>query len=197
MASKTDIVNLALAKIGHTPLQSLDLDESDVATVARAIYPLCLDDLLTSHTWNFATTRTALAELVYTPVSDTWGHAYQLPSDCLRLVMVEPAGVEFAVEGSRILTNEAAPLVVVYLQRADDAAAYSPQFTMALAYRMAMEFASGLSGKDAHLASFTNMYLTKLQEAKTTDGQEAGPIYEDHAPLSTGRIWTEDGWESA
>lgn len=190
MASSTQIVNMALLKVGHAPLTSLELDESEVAVSARVVYDLALEDMLGSHPWNFSNVRVSVPELVYTQVGTAWVHAYQLPSDCLRVHSIEPHGAEFEVNGRVLLCNQGAPLVMTYMRKVTDTSEFSPMFTMAFVYRLAMEFSTTLSARDTHTSNFTQQYFSKLQEAKTFDGQEEGPRYEDFAPLTYDRWWT-------
>jgi hypothetical protein len=189
MANKADIVNYALLKLGHSPVISVETDTTETGVAARAVYDLSLQDLLAAHPWNFATIRTSLAELVHTQVGSQWTHAYQVPNDCLRILMVEPEGVQYTVNGRMILANTGAPLVIVYLKNETDTSLYSPQFSIALSYRIAMELSTALSGRDSFKAAFTQEYFQKLQEAKATDGLEEGPTYEDHNPFGVGRFW--------
>lgn len=192
MASSTQIVNMALLKVGHGPLISLDLDESEVAVTARVVYDLCLDDMLAAHPWNFANQRVSLPQLTYTQVGDAWTYAYQLPNDCLRVHSVEPLGAQFEINGRVLLCNLAPPVVVTYMRRESDTTMFTPLFSMALVYRLAMEFSTTLSARDTHTSNFTQQYFGKLQEAKAADGQEEGPRYEDDNPLAAQRRWHDE-----
>ena len=57
MPAETDIVNVALRKIGATAITALD-DGSTNANIAQDLYDEIRDSLLRSHPWNFATKRT-------------------------------------------------------------------------------------------------------------------------------------------
>lgn len=192
MASSTQIVNMALVKVGQGSLTSLELDESEVAVTARVVYDLCLDDMLAAHPWNFANQRVSLPALSFTQVGTAWTKAYQLPNDCLRVHSLEPLGAQFEVNGRVLLCDVAAPAIVTYMKRESDTTFFPPLFTMALVYRLAMEFSTTLSARDSHTSNFTQQYFSKLQEAKAADGQEEGPRYEDYSPLAIDRRWADD-----
>ena len=192
MASSTQIVNMALVKVGQGALTSLELDESEVAVASRIIYDLCIEDMLAAHPWNFANQRVSLPELSYTQIGSAWTRAYQLPNDCLRVHSLEPLGAQYEVNGRVLLCDVEAPAVITYLKRELDTTVFPPLFTMALVYRLAMEFSTTLSARDTHTSNFTQQYFGKLQEAKAADGQEEGPRYEDHNPLAIDRAWFDD-----
>jgi hypothetical protein len=56
-----DIANLALTRLGATPITSLD-DGSRNATVINGIYSMLRDEVLRAHPWKFATRRVTLGE---------------------------------------------------------------------------------------------------------------------------------------
>lgn len=81
MSSPTDLINLALLRLGENALT--DVDESPAA---KAFYPLVRDVALSWAPWTFATLRQRLARLDVPPASD-YAYQYLLPTDpyCLRV----------------------------------------------------------------------------------------------------------------
>lgn len=73
MATVTEILNRALALIGHSRVTSID-ETSEAGTHLRDLYPECRASLIAAHPWNFATRRSVLA-----PDSSSagWGWTYK------------------------------------------------------------------------------------------------------------------------
>lgn len=182
MPNDIQIVNAALVKLGHEPIAALT-DESDQARAANAIYDICRDDALSAHDWNFATKRAQLAELAITQPTDEYTHFYQLPTDGLRVLYIEPIGTRYAVENGRIFTDLAAPLKIAYIARITDAALYSANFVAAFVYRLCAELVTALTARDGYTKDFWALYQDKLREAKASDAQEGTGIVETDNPL--------------
>ena len=60
MASKIDIINRALVKVGQARISSID-ENSKGATSIRTVYDQVRDTLMQSYVWNFAKVRVQLA----------------------------------------------------------------------------------------------------------------------------------------
>ena len=156
MASETGIVNLALTLLGESRIISLD-DDTKPAREAKALYEISRDALLAGYNWSFAATRAQIPALVGAPVFG-FGMAYQLPSDCLRIILLneEYVGVDltdyrgapvekYAIEGRQILTDWSAPLNIRYVKRVTDTAQFSPNFTKAFGCQLAVDLAETLT----------------------------------------------------
>ena len=121
MADPTSITNLALAKLGISPIMALT-DDSKQAQFANRFYSQTRDEVLSGHRWNFAMRRVTLNRLATGPVFE-WEFAYQLPVDCLRVVQLngyEPSEEQgmFAIESDQLLTD-AEDALVRYIARVE------------------------------------------------------------------------------
>ena len=168
MADETSICNLALAKLGISPIMALT-DQSKQAQFCSRFYAQTRDEVLQGHRWNFAMRRAALNRLSDAPQSE-WDFAYQLPVDCLRVVQLngyEPTERfgEFSVEADQLLTN-AEEANVRYIGRVEDGAFYHPLFVHALATMLASRLAGPLTGS-------RNMPQELLQEYEALTGPKA------------------------
>jgi len=87
MATKTQIANLALLRIGVTqPLTDADTDTSREAIAVRLLYDEERDYVLRDFPWPFArkyATATLVTGSVSIPVNPDWIYAYSYPSDCV------------------------------------------------------------------------------------------------------------------
>lgn len=148
MADETSIANLALAKLGISPIMALT-DDSKQAQFANRFYNQTRDEVMSSHRWNFAMRRDTLNHLASDPAFQ-WEYAYQLPVDCLRVVQLngylptERLGL-FSVEANQLLTD-AEEAQVRYISRVTDGSFYPPLFVSALATMLAMRLAGPLTG---------------------------------------------------
>ena len=160
MSSEVEIVNAALTLLGEGRIASL-ADDVKAAREATAVFSIRRDALLAGYTWSFAKTRAQLSALVDAP---PFGFTlkYQLPSDCLRIVMVGDyyTGLdltdyrgspteEFMVEGREILTDLGAPLNLRYIKRVTDTSQFSSNFTAAFAADLAEVLAEPLTQSES------------------------------------------------
>jgi hypothetical protein len=159
MASDVDIANYALTLLGEARIASLD-DEVKAARECKAVYDIARDAILGAYNWRFAFTRALLPALSEAPAFG-YDRQFQLPVDCLRIVMVGEffAGVdlsdyrnaqtaEWTIEGRKLLTDYAAPLPLVYVFRNMDAAQYAPSFVKAFGSELAEQLAEPLTQSD-------------------------------------------------
>jgi hypothetical protein len=168
MADETSICNLALAKLGISPIMALT-DQSKQAQFCSRFYAQTRDEVLQTHRWNFAMRRAALNKLTDAPQSE-WAAAYQLPVDCLRVVELngyEPTERkgEFSVEAGTLLTNDD-EANIRYIARVSDGSFYHPLFVHALATMLASRLAGPLTGS-------RNMPQELLQEYAVLTGAQA------------------------
>jgi hypothetical protein len=166
MASEVTICNLALGHIGDSAtVSSLNPPEGSAqAEHCARYYPEARNALLEMHAWNFATRRASLAQ-VSNP-SSTWLYAYAMPSGCLKVLAVIPAGatddyvfsvhdedtgalvagggytpqpytVETDENGNRIILTNCANAVLRFTALVTDTTRFSPLFTQALTWLLA------------------------------------------------------------
>lgn len=185
-ASETEVVNAALAKLGHRPIADLE-DDSPEATIVRAIWPIVRDGCLRAHPWNFACRRASLTATADTPL---WGYgrAYTLPSNpwCLRVLELQyeargrTMDAEWVVEGREILTNLGSPILIRYVARITEIETWDPLFIDALSEKLAADLAEPIIKSSEAKLSFTKSYQSKLSEARSMDGMEGTPpVIED------------------
>lgn len=169
MASQTAICNQALIQVGHDTLAAVDTSTPKGRKLLAA-WPIVLDALLAAHAWGFATKRVVLQQLATAPV---WGYdyAYQLPSDCLRVLEVYPDS-EFQIESGQILSDED-EMSIKYVCRVSQTGFFSPIFTLALADALAVQVCYGLEGSAQKRASLEKIAAESLARAIAKDSREA------------------------
>lgn len=186
MASKTDIANRALTKLGDDRIADL-LDDTERARTLNSLYDTCRDAELRAHVWNFAVRRASLPRLAEVPA---FGYAfqYQLPADSLRLIQVGDwwhwwgnqdyvtgSTSVFSVEGRMILTDFNAPLRIRYIERVDDPGLYDSMFVESFACRLAIECCERITQSNTKLQALQQQYDASIRAAVKIDAIENPP----------------------
>lgn len=181
MASQTEIVNMALHKLGANRVTAIT-DDSKEARTATDVWGPCRDSVLQDHLWNFATRRATLAQLSSDP---DWGYDYQfqLPTDCLRVIEMSDPDYEFRVETVKVGAQEYKVLLtdestaeISYIARIENTGFYSSKFVDALAARLAAEMAFTLTGSTRKEKMALDAYQLILSDARSVDAMEGTPM---------------------
>lgn len=174
--AKIAIVNRGLAMLGEPPIQSL-LDNVKAARLAGMLYDALLDQELARHFWRFAIGRVLIDETVNDEPRGPFQFSYALPSDWLTTVWIGdlPTGQlpipvdavpEWSHEGRFILTNEAAPISLLYVRRTQDTTKFHALFAEILAARLGMDMADSLTNSTAKWQKCRLVYKEALAEAR-------------------------------
>ena len=179
MASQTEICNLALLRLGAPPITNIT-DLTKTAIALNSNYDTVRDIVLRDHPWNFATKRVSLARIGTAPA---WGfsYAYQLPSDCLRVIGIQDPNATynddidpamgFKIEGDHLLTDEET-VYLKYIYRATIAGEYDSRFVSAFASRLAAEVAYYITGSSGLKEQMMKEYSFEIAGARSIDAQE-------------------------
>ncbi len=185
MAAPVDIVNRALVKLGEAMISSLE-GPSKPARLASSMFETVRDAVISTHAWNFAKDRKMLTSLADKPAFG-WAHQYLLPADCLRVleagswpqaVMADYIGGNtqaYVLEGRNILTNLGPTLNLTYLRRIEDAGYFPPSFVDALACKLAVEMAEGLSASGSKRELAWKEYDQAVREARRVNAIQLPP----------------------
>lgn len=202
MASQTDIINLALKKLGQDRGIASTAEKSKEARVFGSLWEPTRDIVLADRSWPWATKAAALALDGVDDPQPGWRYRYSRPNDCLTIIAVtdenglrQAGGVSrfcngdwlasaaglsafdfepsYGSQGETINTNiEHAWLV--YTVEVTDTGRYPPHFVDALAWRLAAEAAPAILGETGVRAkeSLLSGYQTALALAATHDYNE-------------------------
>jgi hypothetical protein len=174
----TTICNKALAHLGEPRIT--DFHESSVnAEKCRDHYDLELTSLLRMHRWNFARDRETLAELDEAPAFG-WERAFQLPSDCLRVLELNGNEVEngnndaFEIEGRKLLTD-AETASIIYTRYITDASQYDALFVEALSYKLAVALCKVITNSTSERGALMQFFKDAMAQAGWVDSVENRP----------------------
>lgn len=177
MITKVEIVNIALARLGESPIQSLD-EGSVPANMAKVFYDPAKRATLRDFNWNFSLATARLAKLVETPVD--FRFAFSLPADCLKAIRLrregtsdfsDPTGIRFSVRGGKLCTD-AENAILEYIAEVDDPALFDDKFIEAFSYKLASELAMPVKGSSELMANYMNVYTAKVSQAAALSAGE-------------------------
>jgi hypothetical protein len=170
-STNIEICNSALFLIGGEPITSL-ADDNKRAKLCNLRYEQIKRKMITSHPWNFATKRIELARLVEAPAFQ-WGFQFQLPSDCLRVLDIdnnEHGQYEFAIEGSKLLTNVDS-VKIKYIANVSEGE-MPPCFVEALSHELAANLAYSLTNNRELANDLFEKAKIEVSTARSFNGQE-------------------------
>lgn len=182
-SSQVAIYNLALTVLGQDRIVG-PTDDTETARVLNGIWTLTVDCVLADHPWKFAIKRDSLAALATAPAFG-WARQFSLPESCLRLVQVADSWVFYTAEtpfytveaapsgAQAILTDEAAPLQVRYVQRVTSVGLWPPLFCRAVAMHLAADAAEKLAPNKAEDSMVA--YEMAIRKAKRQNAIELPP----------------------
>jgi hypothetical protein len=197
MASKTDIVNIALGRLGAKRIMDVSDDTNKTARLANTFWDHTVREVLRSHPWNCAKTRVELGQLSTAPAFE-WDYQYQLPSDFLRMVRLngllawEPEDF-YEIEGNVLLTDQDAAKVQ-YIKHEEDTTKYDSLLVKAIACKLAAEMCVSLSEHEGLSASLMQEFETVIMpRARRVDGNEKGHRQYDYSNSS---LWVQSRRQS-
>jgi len=176
MATEVSICSNALRKLGDDPITSLT-EDTERARLCNAFYEPARDSILRSHPWNFAITRTSLAQLSSTP-SYGFSYQYALPTDpyCLRVLEMEYQDYIFKIEHlagtGRVLLTDESTAKILYIGKIIDTAQFDSLFVDTLTAKLALDLAYPITNSVKVQENMFNLLQQKLSLARSVDGQE-------------------------
>jgi len=121
-------------------------------------YDIARQSVLKDHDWSFAWKEATLNLIEENPV-DEWGYSYRYPTDALTIRRIVSgvkcdtldSVVKFAVSSDnagKLIYVDAKPAKAQYTFDVDNVDLYTPEFNLALSYRLAYYIVPRISGGD-------------------------------------------------
>lgn len=129
-----DICNLALSRLGESPLPELDSNGSLPSRMCYMHYHPVRREVLCANRWSFATVSTTLQSSEESTGDDTHQLRHSLPVDCLRVLGVNSRS--WTLRG-RAVYCPASTIRLLYIADVEDTSLFEPLFVEALALRLA------------------------------------------------------------
>lgn len=168
MSSRVEIINLALARLGESPIQSMG-EDSVPASTASLLYEASRKATLRDFNWSFATAMARLARLDEAPID--FRFAYALPPDCLRVIRLR-GGAPFSLRGNA-LYSDVEVAEIEYIADVVDESLFDSKFVEALSYKLASELAMSVKGSGDLMASYSNAYSAFIRQAASESAGES------------------------
>ena len=168
-SSETDICNLALQRLGAKAISNLS-EDSTAGRECNRVYAHARDSELRAHPWNFARARVSIAADSTAPAFG-FDLQYDLPSDYLR-ILPDSEVTDWQIEGRKILTNDTAPLQLVYLKRVTDPNEFDELFIDLLVARIALDICEKVTQSNTKKEEAASRYTAVKKEAKRVNAFE-------------------------
>lgn len=174
MATKLEIANRALVKLGERTIDDLDSGLDVANSVKMAIDP-ARKLVLQLHPWNEVHTRVAVVATESDPKYGSYRYSAPVPSDCLRLYGVQDAeemDVDYRREGNVILSGEEMAFVS-YNRDEEDFTLFSETLADVIASHLARVIAYAITGKDSNVERLRAEFESSYQIAAEVNDREA------------------------
>lgn len=163
MATKLSIISSAFMLLGKEAVNSLGESASPTVKSCALLYDNYYDSLLTLYPWRFAITQFTL-NLVASPLTvPNFNYAYQLPSDYLNIIQVDPL-TDFAIYEDVLYCNIAQGLKLFYTTRVPEGL-LPPYYVVFLIEKFAELFAMRLTENDQLVQLWGDSAQDKLNRA--------------------------------
>lgn len=174
MASRAEIGNRALIKLGQPRVSNFETDESVNAVTINALWSSVRDIVLQTYPWNFSVKRANIAASAEAP---SWGYSYKfpIPSDCLQILEIRD-DVEYQAEDNHILCDESGPIYIKYISNSTDVDSWPPTFNELFIAHLAIEASERITD-DTGLKQLLMQQLRMVEEkVMATDSVENWPV---------------------
>lgn len=199
MASQTDICNIASSLLGVNPIVSIN-DGTTQANAYLSVWDTQRDSELRINVWNFAKARASLPAMATVPLSGPYTQQYQMPQQCLRILMMGdaypavdlsdyrsgPTTDDWVIEGGLILSNLPAPLSIAYIQQVTDPTRFDASFAFMMACRLAGTTCFRLTNSNSMKQDVMAEYKQARKDALRSGAMELPPV-----------VLADDSWVSA
>jgi hypothetical protein len=169
VASKLDLISNALILIGDTSINDLNGNDRR-KNVARNLYDNIVNNELTKHRWGFARKKGQLSLLTANPIDREWHSAYELPSDLLVLIKLEP-NINYQVYGTQIYCNFTQAIYCDYIY-APPESKWPVYFAKMIEYALARDFSTSIRDSTSTRGEMAAEYENASRMARYTDSQQ-------------------------
>ena len=171
--SAVDCCNSALQRLGATRIMNL-LDNSREAVQCRLAYDSNRRAELRKYRWNFAVKRVTLAPDATAPDFD-YAYQFTIPADCLRVLLPREVGLDWVVEGRKILSNTSSVLNLRYIADIEDVTQWAAAFYDLVTISLASDMCEALTNSSGKRQTLDAEYKVALAQARVGNSFEALP----------------------
>jgi len=174
MASKVQICNLALSRLGASTITALT-DNTAEAKLCNTFFSDIADEVMITGSWSSTITRASLALTTNTPTFE-YTNEFQIPVDpkCLKVLNINENAAgdnDYRIEGDKLLTDLGS-VKIRYIARLTDSEDWDIMLQRAFISRLASELAYPLTGDQRKAETEFERYRFYLSEGLAIDGQQ-------------------------
>ncbi len=172
MASKTDIANMALLKLGQPAIMSME-DNSHQARLCAQEFGAALEAILRAYPWPFAIRRKELNRMIDKPPFGP-RYYYQIPADSVRVIEWHTESFPYQVEGDKVLCN-AERVAIRYVSRDIEIAKLDIQTVDVVATELAIRLCIIIKEDMELLSQLMAQQVKQMADARHSWAQEDHP----------------------
>lgn len=171
-------------------------NQSSLTSEADQCFDILAQNQFSVSNWRFATKIAALSQVLPVPVGGYWSHAYQLPSDYLKLIKIFPVSYNFEIYENSLLyanyDNTQSPLYLEY-QFMPPVVNWPAYFDLYFSYELAAYLAIS-NAQSVQYAQYLDQKRTfNLAVAQAADSQNRPQTPIQSQPMITSRfVYTKD-----
>ncbi len=179
--SALDICNLALSKLGESPIPTIDPNGSAASRLCYIHYHPVRREVLCAHRWSFAQQLVQLVSSRDEIPDSTHLLKHNLPPDCLRVLSVNQKG--WTLRG-RSVYSPSKHIRLLYICDCENTELFEPLFIEALcsrlAYKMCIGLTSSTTARQALLEEYTRIALPNASHFNAVQSQsnDSHPLYQ-------------------
>jgi hypothetical protein len=170
--TEIEIISRAATLLGKQSFSSLDSGGS-FALDGDALLGTLVTGELASNRWRFALAYKEMGTLTaLTPSFDNWSYYWEMPSDLLMLLYIDPF-VKYAVFGNRVLTTSNSTTLTAVYSKSVPVSQWPSTFSMYIIYQLASMLAISVTNSDRMLARINADRDLWHSRALFADGQNS------------------------
>lgn len=180
MQTRTQIANNALSYLSAGSIVNLNDDDSKAKAI-KGIFDQAAREVIRTHRWSCCIGRAKLSKLADDPLQNgNFGYsgAFQLPSDCLRILDIngEPWSekAEFFDLNGRQLLSDLGEIYLRYVRWEDDVSQWDTLLADVVSVKIAMKVARQITTDGISAEDLERVYRRRLEDARTVDAMEVG-----------------------
>jgi len=164
MASKIEICNMALLRLGCKPIISFS-DNTTESKTLNIIYDQVAENVMALGPWTSTLFRSDLAQLTDAPEYG-YNYMYQLPTypKCIRVLEINEdqlGDIDFRIEGDKLLTDETS-VQILYIGFVESTESYDAYLRQAIVERLICELAYQRTGSERNLDAMEKAFAAKV-----------------------------------
>jgi hypothetical protein len=180
MQTRTQIANNALSYLSAGSIVNLNDDDAKARAI-NGIFDQAAKEVIRTHRWSCCIGRAQLSQVSGDPLQNGnfgYAHAYQLPTDCLRILDIngEPWSekAEFFDLNGRQLLADAGEVYLRYVRWEDDVSQWDTLLADVISVKIAMKVARQITTDGISAEDLERLYRRRLEDARTVDAMEVG-----------------------